>query len=173
MSEPVRHVLDLFDTLPEPDKQSAVAAILLRRPSGEPTSPTTGSIRSRGNCSRPSTPRRTPVRRVVDRGSSLFWYWAWLIVWATGASTYLVLWALNAQAAIPRASWPSFLCWFATGAGFVGMHLVRCPRCQARFASPERFVRPLGRCHSCAYPGPRRFNSADAAPGAAADGAGV
>lgn len=35
MSEPVRHLLDLFDTLPEPDKQSAVAAILLRRPSGE------------------------------------------------------------------------------------------------------------------------------------------
>jgi hypothetical protein len=42
MSEPVRHLLDLFDTLPEPDKQSAVAAILLRRPSGEADIPEDG-----------------------------------------------------------------------------------------------------------------------------------
>ncbi|VTU01211.1 unnamed protein product [Gemmataceae bacterium] len=42
MSEPVRHLLDLFDTLPESDKQSAVAAILLRRPSGEADIPDDG-----------------------------------------------------------------------------------------------------------------------------------
>ena len=35
MSEPVIRLLDLFDALPEPDKQSAVAEILLRRPVGQ------------------------------------------------------------------------------------------------------------------------------------------
>jgi hypothetical protein len=34
MSEPVTQLLHLFDALPEPEKQSAVAEILRRRPSG-------------------------------------------------------------------------------------------------------------------------------------------
>lgn len=42
MSETVTHLLDLFDALPEPDKQSAVAEILRRRPVGEADIPAAG-----------------------------------------------------------------------------------------------------------------------------------
>lgn len=42
MSEPVARLLDLFDALPEPDKQSAVAEILRRYPTGEADIPTDG-----------------------------------------------------------------------------------------------------------------------------------
>lgn len=35
MSEPILHLLELFDALPEPDKRSAVAEILRRNPPGE------------------------------------------------------------------------------------------------------------------------------------------
>jgi hypothetical protein len=42
MSEPVRHLLQLFDALPEPDKRSAVVEILRRAPVGEDDIPVTG-----------------------------------------------------------------------------------------------------------------------------------
>ena len=42
MSETVRHLLELFDALPEPDKQSAVAEILRRSPPGEDDIPGSG-----------------------------------------------------------------------------------------------------------------------------------
>lgn len=42
MSEPVTRLLDLFDALPEPDKQSAVAEILRRRSLGEADIPPAG-----------------------------------------------------------------------------------------------------------------------------------
>lgn len=42
VSEPVSHLLDLFDALPEPDKQSAVAAILRRSPPAEDDIPAAG-----------------------------------------------------------------------------------------------------------------------------------
>jgi hypothetical protein len=42
MSEPVTHLLALFDALPEPDKQSAVAEILRRSPPGAADIPATG-----------------------------------------------------------------------------------------------------------------------------------
>ena len=42
MSEPVSRQLDLFDALPEPDKQSAVAEILRRSPPGEADVPDAG-----------------------------------------------------------------------------------------------------------------------------------
>lgn len=42
MSEPVSRLLDLFDTLPEPDKQTAVAEIIRRRPAGEADIPEAG-----------------------------------------------------------------------------------------------------------------------------------
>ena len=42
MSEPVSRLLDLFDALPEPDKQSAVTAILRRSPPGEADLPAAG-----------------------------------------------------------------------------------------------------------------------------------
>lgn len=42
MSEPVHQLLELFDALPEPDKQSAVMEMLRRRPHGE------GDISGRG-----------------------------------------------------------------------------------------------------------------------------
>lgn len=35
MSEPISRLLDLFDALPEPDKQSAVDALIRRKPLGE------------------------------------------------------------------------------------------------------------------------------------------
>ena len=42
MSEPVSRLLDLFDALPEPDKQSAVTEILRRRPQGKADLPIAG-----------------------------------------------------------------------------------------------------------------------------------
>jgi hypothetical protein len=42
MSNPVRHLLELFDALPEPDKRSAVAEILRRNPPGEGDIPAPG-----------------------------------------------------------------------------------------------------------------------------------
>ena len=42
MSEPVSRLLDLFDALPEPDKQSAVAEILRRSPPAEADIPADG-----------------------------------------------------------------------------------------------------------------------------------
>jgi hypothetical protein len=42
MSEPVIHLLDLFDALPEPDQRFAVAEILRRRPAGEADVSATG-----------------------------------------------------------------------------------------------------------------------------------
>ncbi len=42
MSEPVIRLLDLFDALPDPDKQSAVAEILRRSPPGEIDVPDAG-----------------------------------------------------------------------------------------------------------------------------------
>ena len=42
MSEPVSRLLVLFDALPEPDKQSAVAEILRRSPPGEANIPDAG-----------------------------------------------------------------------------------------------------------------------------------
>lgn len=42
MSEPVRHLLELFDALPESDKRSAVAEILRRSPPGESDIPASG-----------------------------------------------------------------------------------------------------------------------------------
>ncbi len=42
VSEPVSRLLDLFDALPEPDKQSAVTAILRRSPPGEADLPAAG-----------------------------------------------------------------------------------------------------------------------------------
>ncbi len=42
MSEPVSRLLDLFDALPELDKQSAVTEILRRAPQGEANVPAAG-----------------------------------------------------------------------------------------------------------------------------------
>lgn len=42
MSELVTRLLDQFDALPEPDKRSAVAGILSRRPAGEADIPPSG-----------------------------------------------------------------------------------------------------------------------------------
>lgn len=42
MSEPVLRLLELFDALPEPDKRSAVIAILRRSPPGEGDIPDAG-----------------------------------------------------------------------------------------------------------------------------------
>lgn len=42
MSNPVRHLLELFDALPESDKQSAVAEILRRSPAAEADIPAAG-----------------------------------------------------------------------------------------------------------------------------------
>jgi hypothetical protein len=42
LSEPVRRLLDLFDALPESDKQSAVAEILRRTPAGAADIPDAG-----------------------------------------------------------------------------------------------------------------------------------
>ncbi len=42
MSEPVSHLLNLFDALAEPDKQSVVAEILRRSPQGEADIPDAG-----------------------------------------------------------------------------------------------------------------------------------
>jgi hypothetical protein len=42
MSETVSHLLDLFDSLPEPEEQSAATEILRRRPQGELDPPVAG-----------------------------------------------------------------------------------------------------------------------------------
>ncbi|MCI0701076.1 MAG: hypothetical protein L0241_08330 [Planctomycetia bacterium] len=42
MNESVRHLLELFDALPEPDKRSAVVEILRRAPVGEADIPASG-----------------------------------------------------------------------------------------------------------------------------------
>jgi hypothetical protein len=42
VSEPVSHLLDLFDALPEPDKRSAVTEILRRSPPGDADVPAAG-----------------------------------------------------------------------------------------------------------------------------------